>query len=109
MSRVIHTVSATVPVPIERAFDRVVAVVTPGALTSEVDRERFFVAVQGGWWYRGEYALTCTPGGTQLTHRVVNAARQPLWFVGLANRFFIGFGERTDTAFHHLVQSIIRG
>jgi hypothetical protein len=109
MSRVIHTVTATVPVPIERVFDGIVAAVTPGALKSEVDRERSFVAVQGGWWYRGEYALTCTPGGTQITHRVVNVARQGRWAVGLANRFFIGFGERTDAAFHQLVQAIIRG
>ncbi|GAB2757033.1 hypothetical protein [Amycolatopsis magusensis] len=50
---------------------------------------------QGGWWYRGEYRVTAAPGGSTLVHRVYNVAKSPVWTVALANRLFIGFGERT--------------
>lgn len=58
-----------------------------------------FLAVQGGWWYRGEYRLAPHPDGTRLEHRVLNVARQGRWAVPLANRFFIGFEARVRARF----------
>jgi hypothetical protein len=61
----------------------------PGhSMTVEVGPGR--LAVQGGWWYRGEYHLTPDPRGTRLVYRVHNVAERMRWGVPLANRFFIG-------------------
>ncbi|MEV4167880.1 hypothetical protein [Nonomuraea sp. NPDC049709] len=57
------------------------------------------VAYQGGWWYRGEWSVAPDPEGTRVVHRVYNVAEWMRWGVPLANRFFIGFDERTRTAF----------
>lgn len=69
-----------------------------GRLTIEVDRARGTIATQGGWWYRGEYALTSTEDGTGtvVELRVYNVAGAgSRWAVPLANGFFRGFGART--------------
>ena len=55
--------------------------------------------LQGGWWYRGEYALAPDPHGTRVTHRVFNVAEASRWAVPLANRFFIGFEKQTRAQF----------
>src|SRR5256885_1193104 len=48
-------------------------------LTLDVDRARKTAALQGGWWHRGEYAITPEPGGgTRLRYRVFNVALQPI-------------------------------
>ncbi|MGI5130890.1 hypothetical protein ACQEVB_29075 [Pseudonocardia sp. CA-107938] len=52
------------------------------------------VAVQGGWWYRGEWSAGTVGGTTVLVHRVVNAAEWLVWAVPLANRLFVGFEEQ---------------
>lgn len=46
------------------------------------------VAVQGGWWYRGEYHVTPTAdGGSHVVHRVVNVApASTRWLVPIAVR-----------------------
>ena len=45
-----------------------------------VDHDRRTAALQGGWWYRGEYeAAAVTAGQTRLTYRVWNVAAQPTW------------------------------
>ncbi|GLZ75534.1 hypothetical protein Afil01_03410 [Actinorhabdospora filicis] len=77
------------------------AVAYPGGnLTVDVDREAGTIAAQGGWWYRGEWALTGREGGTLLTHRVRNVAGAgSRWAVPLANNFFRGFPERTRQGF----------
>ncbi|MEU4252306.1 hypothetical protein AB0F15_33380 [Amycolatopsis sp. NPDC026612] len=72
----------------------------------DVDRERGFVAVQGGWWYRGEYRVTADPAGARVEHRVVNAASRGRWGVPLANRFFIGFRARVAAGFARLLQEL---
>ncbi|MBG0827030.1 hypothetical protein HS041_04535 [Planomonospora sp. ID67723] len=70
----------------------------PGhSMTVDVTGRTF--AVQGGWWYRGEYTVGPHPEGTLLTHRVYNAASRGRWAVPLANRFFAGFGESTRDGF----------
>ncbi|MFB6890287.1 hypothetical protein ACFCX4_13330 [Kitasatospora sp. NPDC056327] len=71
----------------------------------EIDRERGRFAYQGGWWYRGEYEVTEEAGRTRVTHRVFNVAgRGSRWAVPLANKFFIGFRERTTAGFHELLR-----
>ncbi|SFW74174.1 hypothetical protein [Amycolatopsis australiensis] len=77
-------------------------------LRLEVDRERGFLAVQGGWWYRGEYRVTADPGGARVEHRVVNAASRGRWGVPLANRFFLGFRARTAAGFARLLEELGR-
>ncbi|MDH2429249.1 hypothetical protein [Sphaerisporangium sp. TRM90804] len=65
--------------------------------TMTVEAREGFVAVQGGWWYRGEYLLQPHPRGTRLVHRVFNVARRGRWSVPLANRLFIGYGDNLRT------------
>jgi hypothetical protein len=72
----------------------------------EVDRERGFVAVQGGWWYRGEYRVTTHPAGSRVEHRVVNAASRGRWGVPLANRFFVGFRTEVIAGFGRLLAEL---
>jgi hypothetical protein len=105
----------------------------PYLMRMDVDRERGFVAVQGGWWYRAEYRVTsdvtpdvtpdpaarncrCSPvawntgaaqsGGARVECRVVNAASRLRWAVPLANRFFIGFRARTAVAFARMLEEL---
>ena len=72
----------------------------------EVDRERGCVAVQGGWWYRGEYRVTADPAGARVEHRVVNAASWGRWGVPLANRFFVGFRKEVTAGFGRLLAEL---
>ncbi|MET8845867.1 hypothetical protein [Amycolatopsis sp. NPDC004625] len=72
----------------------------------DVDRSQGFVAVQGGWWYRGEYRVTADPGGSRVEHRVVNAASWGRWGVPLANRFFIGFRGKVVAGFGRLLDEL---
>jgi hypothetical protein len=72
----------------------------------DVDRERGFVAVQGGWWYRGEYRVTADPAGARVEHQVVNAASRGRWGVPLANRFFVGFRARVAAGFAGLLREL---
>lgn len=64
----------------------------------DVDRERRTVGVQGHWWYRGEYSFDPHPEGTRMVHRVLNVAPRARWAVPFANRFFVGFRDRTSQA-----------
>src|SRR5256885_414574 len=76
-------------------------------LTLEVDRARKTAALQGGWWHRGEYAITPEPGGgTRLRYRVFNVARQPTWLVALSHRFFIGYGTKVRIGLQRLAADI---
>ena len=72
----------------------------------ELDAERGMVAVQGGWWYRGEYFVSEHPDGSRVTHRVVNAAEWGAWGVQLANRFFIGFRGKVTQGFAQLLKDL---
>lgn len=49
-----------------------------------VDADRNFVAVQGEWWYRGEYTFTADGHVTQARLEVFNLADQE-WLVSLMN------------------------
>lgn len=64
--------------------------------TVEVAGEQTTYAIQGGWWYRGEYLIEPDGhGGTRYTHRVYNVAQWMRWAVPLANKGFVGFAETT--------------
>ncbi|ADD44399.1 hypothetical protein [Stackebrandtia nassauensis] len=76
-------------------------------LTVDVDRERRTIATQGGWWYRGEYALEPAGPHTRVTHRVYNVAGPATrWGVPLANRLFIGFQAQTRASFADTVRDM---
>lgn len=64
--------------------------------TVEVEGARTTYAIQGGWWYRGEYTIEPDDqGGTRFTHQVFNVAQWMRWAVPLANKGFVGFRETT--------------
>jgi hypothetical protein len=65
-------------------------------------------ALQGGWWYRGEYHVKEEAGGsTRLVYRIYNVAGPgSRWAVPLANRFFIGFAETTGATFRQLLADL---
>ncbi|GAA0395196.1 hypothetical protein Acor_64910 [Acrocarpospora corrugata] len=65
-----------------------------------------WLAAQGGWWYRGEYHIKPHPNGTELVHRVLNAAEWMRWGVPLANRFFVGFEATTRQGFASLLDRV---
>jgi hypothetical membrane protein len=67
--------------------------------TTEVDHANWTTSRQGGWWYRGEYHLEPHDKGTRIVHRVYNVAQRGRWAVPLANKFFIGFQDRTRAGF----------
>ncbi|MFG1641022.1 hypothetical protein ACGFMK_12100 [Amycolatopsis sp. NPDC049252] len=102
--------AGVVPRPPGEVFERLRVRLTSGGypMRVEVDADRGFVAVQGGWWYRGEYRVTADPGGARVEHRVVNAASRGRWGVPLANRFFLGFRARTADAFARLLEELGR-
>lgn len=92
------------PDEVERAL---VARYSNGYLT--VDRAGSRVCFQGGWWYRGEYELAPEDGGTRVTLRAYNVADRARWAVPLANRFFIGYTERTRAGLAELLRELERG
>jgi len=100
--------SGVVARPPGEVFDRLRGLLSGGGhpMRMDVDRERGFVAVQGGWWYRGEYRVTPDPAGARVEHRVVNAASRGRWGVPLANRFFVGFRARTAAGFARLLEEL---
>ncbi|MGW5717398.1 hypothetical protein ACWEVP_14625 [Amycolatopsis sp. NPDC003865] len=100
--------SGVVARPAAEVFEVLLRRVTGGGypMRTEIDRERGFLAVQGGWWYRGEYRVTPDPVGARVEHRVVNAAAWGRWGVPLANRFFLGFRARTSVAFARMLEEL---
>lgn len=74
--------------------------------TIEVDHAGRAIAYQGGWWYRGEYALSPTDASTRIVHRVHNVATRARWAVPLANRMFIGFPAQVRARFAETLQRL---
>lgn len=105
MSDVLVEMTTVVPAPADEVFTRVMAIARGGRHV-EVDRELGIVAVQGGWWYRGEYEVSSVPSGTRLTHRVRNVAARGRWAVPLANRLFIGFRPKVRQSFTTFAASL---
>ncbi|RSM35162.1 hypothetical protein DMA12_45435 [Amycolatopsis balhimycina DSM 5908] len=94
--------------PPGEVFERLRRTLAGGAypMRMEVDRERGFLAVQGGWWYRAEYRVTPDPAGARVEHRVLNVASRGRWGVPLVNRFFLGFRARTAVAFARMLEEL---
>jgi hypothetical protein len=100
--------SGVVARPPAEVFERLRSRLAGGGypMRMEVERERGFVAVQGGWWYRGEYRVTADSAGARVEHQVVNAASWGRWGVPLANRFFIGFRKEVTRGFGRLLAEL---
>ncbi|MFD9896267.1 hypothetical protein ACFWY9_43545 [Amycolatopsis sp. NPDC059027] len=98
-------VSGVVAAPAPEVFARLERRLRGGGypMRFEVDPERRTLAAQGGWWYRGEYAVEDHPAGTLVRHRVLNIAERGAWAVPLANRFFVGFRRRVRDGFLELL------
>lgn len=62
------------------------------------------IAVQGEWWYRGEYTLTTSDGATNVQLEVFNLADQE-WMVSLMN---IGAKRKHEIAFLNLCNMVER-
>jgi hypothetical protein len=112
--------------PPGEVFERLRRALAGGShpMRMDVDRERGFLAVQGGWWYRAEYRVTPDPAarncrcppvtwetgaaqpGARVELRVVNAASLGRWAVPLANRFFVGFRAKTAAGFASLLAEL---
>ncbi|WP_326959482.1 hypothetical protein [Amycolatopsis sp. NBC_01286] len=100
--------AGVVPRPPDEVFERLRGWLTAGGhpMRMDVDADRGFVAVQGGWWYRGEYRVTADPAGSRVEHRVVNAAEWGRWGVPPANRFFLGYREKVAAGFAGLLREL---
>ncbi|UBU09421.1 hypothetical protein [Nonomuraea gerenzanensis] len=108
-------VAAVVEAPAGRVWDALAAELLPDGRrsgrftvrdapghTSTVEVAGHTVAIQGGWWYRGEWSVEPHPQGALLVHRVFNVAQGMRWAVPLANRMFVGFAGTTRQAFTEL-------
>jgi hypothetical protein len=50
------------------------------------DDDQGLLIVQGGWWYRGEYRVLPSPGGSRIEHELVNVAQAAHWAGPIAGR-----------------------
>lgn len=104
MKKLLVEETGFVPLPPAQVRRRLIALVSSPYAEPSGDGD--VVVLQGGWWYRGEYALERRGQGTQVTHRVYNIASRGRWAVPLANRFFIGFAAKTREGFAELLRTI---
>jgi hypothetical protein len=58
----------------------IAACAQPGGGRVEVDPRRHRLAVQGEWWYRGEYTVEPHPRGSLVVYRVYNIAPGAGWW-----------------------------
>jgi hypothetical protein len=98
-------VSAPVPVPVAelRAF---LGGARMHALTGARPAGPGTAAIQGGWWYRGEWTARARGDTSVLVHRVRNVAARGAWAVPLANRLFLGFRARCQQGVDELARRI---
>jgi hypothetical protein len=105
-------VAGIVEAPLAAVFDELTGELLPGigrtgrftvedlpGHPSTVEVNGHAISFQGGWWYRGEWNVEPHPEGALLVHRVFNVAQWMRWGVSPANRFFIGFADRTRQGF----------
>ncbi len=104
----ITQVTGVLEAPVERVLAGLAASVAPSPPSpgtadphhaAKVEAIVGGMAVQGGWWYRGEWTVSPHPRGALLVHRVYNVAQWGRWGVPPANRFFIGFRAATRRSF----------
>ncbi|MER5645947.1 hypothetical protein [Streptosporangium sp. NPDC002524] len=116
--KLITEVAGIVEAPVAAVFDDLADALLPGGRrtgrftvedfpghTSTVEVTGHTISFQGGWWYRGEWSVEPHPRGALLVHRVFNVAQWMRWGVPAANRFFVGFADRTRQGF---AESLVR-
>nr|WP_055504304.1 hypothetical protein [Nonomuraea pusilla] len=96
-ARLVTEVAGIVEASVEQVWQ--VLAGAPAEQGTTVEPDRHTITHQGGWWYRGEWTLSPHPDGTRVVHRVYDVAESMRWCVRPANRFFIGFRERTREGF----------
>jgi hypothetical protein len=110
MKELIYEVSGVVEAPPEAVatavLDRVGQAAAGYVPVVEASNGNWTAAVQGGWWYRGEYTVEPAPSGSRFTHRVYNVATWMRWGVPLANRFFVGYRPTVREGIDKLVRDI---
>ena len=93
-----------VPLPPDEVRRRLAARLTGARL--EQHGENAVLAIQGGWWYRGEYTVAARDDGTEVTYRVFNIAEHARWAVPLVNHFFVGFADACRAGLARLLAAI---
>lgn len=76
-----------------------------GRIHLKVDKRQYRVAIQGEWWYRGEYSLTQHPHGCLLVYQVYNIAPGTSWWLA---QLFQGpqHARKMETQLQTLLRSI---
>ncbi|GAA4950693.1 hypothetical protein HD597_002613 [Nonomuraea thailandensis] len=121
MRKLIAEAAGIVEAPAPRVWDALAEELLPGGRrsgrftvedapghTSTVEVAGHTIAIQGGWWYRGEWSVEPHPHGALVVHRVFNVARWMRWAVPPANRMFVGFAGSTRKAFTELLAKVGR-
>jgi hypothetical protein len=106
MVEVSGIVAAPADVVVDRVFEYFDSLRGDHFPAVEIDSLGRTVAIQGGWWYRGEYTVDDHPGGSRVTHRVYNVATWMRWGVPLANRLFIGYRSKVETGFGEFLEQL---
>jgi len=69
-----------------------------------VDTEGFRAVIQGGWWYRAEYAVLADDDGARIEHELVNVARPLHWAGPITGRAVVA---DSAGAFQRLVSAVV--
>jgi hypothetical protein len=105
---VLRSFAGTVPAAPDRVFESLLARVSPmspegGNLSA--DPIARLVAVQGGWWYRGEYRVSADPAGSRLELTIVNVAAPAHWAGPITGRSVL---RASPAVFERLVADLGR-
>jgi len=82
-STVVRSYASILPAEPAAVFAVLIAHLPEGAA---VDDARQFAAVQGGWWYRSEYAVLADEEGARIEHEIVNVAAPFHWLGPITGR-----------------------
>jgi hypothetical protein len=84
--RLLTELRGIVEAPVERVAPLLLEIPPAPGVTVEIDQAAGTIAVQGGWWYRGETSLRSDPRGTLVTYRIFDIAPQGRWATWLVSR-----------------------
>jgi hypothetical protein len=84
--RLLKELRGIVEAPVERVAALLLEIPAAPGVTVDVDHAAGTIAVQGGWWYRGETSLRSDPRGTLVTYRILDIAPQGRWATWLVSR-----------------------